>query len=201
MFSSSVRLPAPTRHSAQTEIQHRPDTPISPLAWGTGGVVRCLEFLSMFIISQSEIIRCSPEAAFAFAGDYANDPSWRHSVVSMEYETSGLPAVGTRTREQMRSLGITAITVAEVIEYSPTRTAFRTLSGPVECFGSRDFCEHPPGTRFTYTLTLRARGMMRLVEPLLGALLTRQVRADLRRLKQRLESVALREHSQSTAPA
>ena len=196
-----MRLQNSTRQSAQPDIQRRPDAPISPLAWGTGSVLRCLEFLPMFIISQSEIIKCSPEAAFAFAGDYANDPSWRHSVVSMEYETSGPPAAGTRTREQMRSLGITAITVAEVIEYSPTRTAFRTVSGPVDCFGSRDFCEHPPGTRFTYTLTLRTRGVMRLVEPLLGALLTRQVRADLRRLKQRLESVALREHSRETAPA
>lgn len=125
---------------------------------------------------------------FAFAGDYANDPAWRAGVICMEYETSGPIAVGTRTRETMRSLGTKVVTVAEVTEYSPTRTAFRSVCGPMPCEGSREFVATPTGTRFTYTLALRPVGIYRVLEPLLKLLFARQVRADVRRLRQRLEA-------------
>ena len=90
----------------------------------------------------------------------------------------------------MRSMGRTAVTVGEVLEYSPSRTAFRSLSGPVPCEGSREFVQGPAGTRFTYSLTLRPAGLLRLLEPLLRAVFARQVRADLRRLKLHLERQA-----------
>ncbi|MDI1238046.1 MAG: SRPBCC family protein [Polaromonas sp.] len=155
----------------------------------------------MITISHTEEMRCSPEQAFAFAGDYANDPLWRQGVLSMDYENSGAPSVGARTRERMRSLGFAAITVAEVIEYSESRTAFRSLSGPLPCSGSRHFIACPTGTRVTYTLTLDGRGAMRLIEPLLGILLARQVPADLRRLKQQLEQMAKEPTAASEQPA
>ena len=125
---------------------------------------------------------------FAFAGDYANDPAWRAGVICMEYETPGPIAAGTRTRETMRSLGTKVVTVAEVMEYSPARTAFNSVSGPIPCSGSREFVATPTGTRFTYTLVLRPVGFYRVLEPLLKLLLARQVRADIRRLQQRLEA-------------
>ncbi|CAG0992902.1 hypothetical protein ANAEL_02402 [Anaerolineales bacterium] len=70
--------------------------------------------------------------------------------MSMVYETSGPPAVGTRTRETMRSMGSTAVTIGEVVEFSSSRTAFRSLSGPIPCNGSREFSATPAGTKFTY---------------------------------------------------
>lgn len=144
----------------------------------------------MITLSHSEEIRCSAEQAFTFAGDYANDPAWRHGVLSMDYVTSGPPTVGGRTRERMRSLGFVAITLAEIVDYSPARTAFRSVSGPMACSGSRDFHVCPTGTRFTYTLTLEGRSAIRLIEPLLGIFLARQLPLDLRRLKRQLEQMA-----------
>ena len=79
----------------------------------------------MFTISCCADIKCSPEAAFAFAGDYSNDPLWRTGVLAMSHESANPPKVGSTTRETMRSMGRTAITVAEVTEYSSSRTAFR----------------------------------------------------------------------------
>ena len=143
----------------------------------------------MFTITQSEVLRCSPKLAFEFAGDYANDPKWRSGVLSMDYETSGPPAVGTRTRERMRSMGLSAITVSEVTEYSLTRTAFQGLSGPVACTGSRNFVACPSGTLFIYSLTLQPRGIWRMAEPLLRMLLTRQVAADMKQLKLQIEGM------------
>ena len=144
----------------------------------------------MFTITQSEVLRCSPDVAFKFAGDYANDPKWRTGVESMDYETGASAVVGTRTRERMRSMGISAITVSEVTEYSPDRTAFRSLSGPVACKGSRVFAACPSGTLFIYSLTLQPHGILRIAAPLLRIVLTRQVNADMKRLKLQIEGTA-----------
>jgi len=142
----------------------------------------------MFSVSCSEEIQRPPQVVFAFAGDYSNDPLWRTGVLHMEYETDGPPAVGARTREAMRSLGRTAVTVGEITDYSSARTAFRSLSGPVPCDGSREFVASAAGTRFTYSLTIRPAGFLRVLEPLLRLVLARQVRTDLRRLKHLLEA-------------
>jgi len=108
----------------------------------------------------------------------------------MVYETGGPPAIGARTRETMRSMGRIVVTVAEVTEYSPSRTAFRSLSGPIPCAGCREFSAAPAGTTFTYSLTLRPTGLLRVLEPLLKLVFARQVRADIRRLKHQLEADA-----------
>jgi hypothetical protein len=144
----------------------------------------------MFTVSCSEEIDRPPEAVFAFAGDYANDPRWRTGVLDMAYEAGSTPTVGARTRETMRSMCRTVVTVAEVVEYSPTRTAFRSVSGPVSCDGSREFTRSPQGTTFTYALTIRPNGPLRLLEPLLRVALARQVRRDVRQLKRVLEASA-----------
>lgn len=142
----------------------------------------------MFSVSCTVEIACSPEVVFRYAGNYANDPEWRTGVLAMVYETSGAPAVGVRTRETMRSMGRTIVTIAEITEYSPARTAFRSLSGPVGCDGSREFAGHGGETRFTYSLTVRPTGLLRVLEPFLRVALSSQVRRDMSRLKNRLEA-------------
>ena len=87
----------------------------------------------------------------------------------------------------MRSLGSTAVTIAQITEYSTSRTSFRSLSGPVACEGTREFAGTPAGTRFSYSLTLRPAGFLRVLEPILKLVLLRQIRGDLRRLKDHLE--------------
>lgn len=58
------------------------------------------------------------------------------------------------------------------------------------CEGRREFAVTAGGTRFTYTLTLRPTGFLRLLEPLLRGLFARNVRADLQRLTAQLEAQA-----------
>lgn len=143
----------------------------------------------MFTVSCVEDMRCSPLAAFSYAGDYANDSSWRRGVLSLAHVESESPvAPGVRTREIFRVLGLQIAILAEVTDFTPGRTAFRTVSGPVRCDGSREFCAGPLGTRFIYTLNVRDTGLFRPIEPLLSFLISRQVPADLRRLKIRLEA-------------
>lgn len=142
----------------------------------------------MFTITVTQDIRRPPEAVFAFAGDYANDPKWRQGVEDMVYDTEGQTRVGTRTREKMRSMGRLAETVAEIVYYSSARTAFRSLSGPVSCEGHREFAAIPEGTRFTYSLTLKPTGFLKLIEFLLQPTFDKRIRKDVQRLKEQLES-------------
>lgn len=142
----------------------------------------------MFTITVIQDISRSPDAVFAFAGDYANDTQWRQGVEEMTYDTEGPTQVGTRTREKMRSMGRIAETVAEVVTYAPNRTAFRSLTGPVPCEGHREFAAIPEGTRFTYSLTLKPTGFLKLIEFLLRPMFEKQIRKDVQRLKERLES-------------
>jgi hypothetical protein len=139
-----------------------------------------------FTVTESQDIDATPEVVFALAGDYLNDPKWRKGVISMVYEPTG-PALGCRTRERMRSGFWTAETLAEVVEYSPARTAFRALSGPIPCHGYREFVPDANGTRFTYSLTIVPRGLLRFFAPLLRTMLAGQVRKDVRRLKELAE--------------
>jgi hypothetical protein len=85
-------------------------------------------------------------------------------------------------------MGQTAVTVAEITAYSPSRTAFRSLSGPVACQGSRQFAPSPNGTRFSYSLTLHPTGFLRLLQPVLRWVFAKQVRNDVLRLKKHLET-------------
>ena len=142
----------------------------------------------MFTVTASEDIKRKPDEVFAFAGEYLNDPSWRKGVTSMVYETSEHPKIGIRTRETMRSMGRNVVTIAQVTEFSPIRTAFRSVSGPVACDGYREFFASQTGTWFTYSLTLRPTGFLRLLEPLLRTMFAKQARDDVRRLKLILES-------------
>lgn len=144
----------------------------------------------MFTVKASQRIARAPGDVFEFAGDYANDPLWRKGVVSMAYEPSGPPSVGVRIREVMRSLGRNFVTLGEITEFSPTRTAFRSLSGPVSCRGSRDFAASGGGTQFTYSLTLCPTGVLRLLEPLLRSMFAKQVQGDVAKLTQLLEAPA-----------
>lgn len=141
----------------------------------------------MFTVTAAEDIHRPRSEVFIFAGDYRNDPAWRSGVTEMIIEGVDSLAVGVRTKETMRSLGRTAITIAEITEFSDSRTGFRSVSGPVACDGTREFLDIPSGTRMMYSLTLRPSGLLKLVEPLLAMVLRRQVFADMRRLRRLLE--------------
>jgi uncharacterized membrane protein len=146
----------------------------------------------MITVACSIHIRRPPDAVFAFAADYRNDPLWRRGVVAMRCEPELEPALGVRTRETMKFCGLRAETLAEIIAWDVgRRTAFQTLSGPVPCSGRR-LCEaEGEGTRFSYLLHLRPRGRWQWLSPLLGLLFQWQANGDLRRLRRQLEAPVL----------
>ena len=126
--------------------------------------------------------------AFAFAGDYENDPLWRSDVVEMRYETPGVLRTGARTQEIMRFLGGRVTTVAEIVEFERHRkTAFESRGGPVPVWGSRTFEPVDGGTRFAYGLSMHPGGPWALLSPVLATMLRQRAARDLRKLKAILE--------------
>jgi uncharacterized protein YndB with AHSA1/START domain len=116
---------------------------------------------------------------------YDRDSEWRSGVVSMTPSPPGKALTGTRTVEEMRFGGRTYRNVGEVVEVVPGRSiTWRTIEG-ADADGCRmvealaiDRC------RVTLELTVRPAGVERLLSPLLGRMLRRNLHADLVQLEQ-----------------
>jgi uncharacterized membrane protein len=155
----------------------------------------------MQVTGSMEIGRPAGEV-WAYVADYGNDSSWRAGVLHMRPSTPGPAQVGVTTHEALRLLGLTFVTDAAIYQVEPgRRLEWRARDRLKQLQGSR--LVEPTGkgaTRFTETMELRLLGPMRLFVPLIGWLLRRQTRADLRRLKQLLEARSSDLPGQGTTP-
>jgi uncharacterized protein YndB with AHSA1/START domain len=131
-----------------------------------------------------------PDQVWAILADYARDPEWRTGVVSMTVDPSGLVRPGAVTAEELRLGGKTYRNLG-VVETVDDGIAFswRTTDG-VEADGRREL--HAVGTDATaVTLSLRVtpKGAERLLAPVLGRMLRRNLERDLVALEGLLRTV------------
>jgi hypothetical protein len=135
-----------------------------------------------------------PDEVFAFVGDAADNPSWRKNAVRTEWLDGGPMRVGRRGRQTARLLGREWTVEAVVDEWDPPRAAtWRAIQGSVTV---RSWIRVQPEATGSF-VSGGAEGGFR--GPL-GALLTRlaaprmvrQADADLRLLRERLESATTR---------
>jgi len=118
--------------------------------------------------------------------DYARDPEWRRGVTAME--PSGPLAVGTTTDERMRfaGKGYRNGGVVETVGPGPTFT-WRTTSG-VTAAGRRTVeALGPDRCRVRLETTVEPSGFERLLAPVLGRLLQRNLAGDAARLRELVE--------------
>ncbi|MCO1660237.1 SRPBCC family protein [Pseudonocardia humida] len=121
-------------------------------------------------------------------GDYRRDPEWRAGVTTMDPSPAGPAAPGQTTDEQMRFAGRAYRNGGRVESVGPGRTlSWRTTSG-IDADGSRTVEELPGGrSRVRVQTNVRPDGVNRLLAPVLGVLLRRQLVGDLRRLRALVE--------------
>jgi uncharacterized protein YndB with AHSA1/START domain len=133
-------------------------------------------------------IRRSVEDVFRFLADFENDPKWNDAIVQTRKVSAGPVGVGT-IYHQVRSVPSQSEERFEVTTYDPPqRLEIRGQLGP---FPSRLFYALdaiPEGTRVTNTVELTLRGPIRLVGPVAVPRVRAAVAANLRKLKERLES-------------
>jgi Polyketide cyclase / dehydrase and lipid transport len=142
------------------------------------------------VVCSVEIGRPASEV-WAYVADYGNDTGWRAGVSQMRPSMPGSAQAGVTTHEALRLLGVTFITDATIYRVESGRLLeWQARDRQKDLRGSRLVKPTGQGTRFTEVVDLRLCGPLRPLGPLVGWLLRRQAKADLRRLKHILEAPA-----------
>jgi uncharacterized protein YndB with AHSA1/START domain len=137
---------------------------------------------------QSIVIDRPIAEVFAFVTDQRNTPGWQAGLVEARPLTEGPLGVGSGYALVRKFMGRRMEATNEYTEFVTDRfVAFRTLSGP-ELQASYQFEPVAEGTKVTSRVLLRIPGVMRLMEPLVGRSLRREMQIALPALKALLES-------------
>jgi hypothetical protein len=124
---------------------------------------------------------------FAYLADFRNDPAWRKETIGVRKITTGAIELGTVFEDTIKYPGAAPVVLTkEITVYEPDRRigfSSRSRSGTAEAMyeladDGRD------GTRISFQSLIRPRGLMRVVFPLMVALM-RSRQFEL--LKQELE--------------
>jgi uncharacterized protein YndB with AHSA1/START domain len=128
------------------------------------------------------------EQVFAFLMDTGKLASWQANLIKIEQLTEGPVRPGSRFHE-VRRLGKRDSEIeSEVTALEPNkRLETRTLSKP-HVTVSYSFEPEDGGTKLTYRFTMPTRGMMRLMEPVIGNSIKKDAIADVETLKHMLEN-------------
>jgi uncharacterized membrane protein len=147
----------------------------------------------MITVRAETEVHAPAERVWAVLGDYRRDPDWRAGVTTMDPVPAEPAAPGQTTDERMRFAGRDYRNGGRVEAVGPGRELrWRTTSG-VDADGTRAVDELPGGrSRVRVETRVRPQGVDRLFAPVLGPLLRRQLRGDLRRLRELTERAAAR---------
>ncbi|MDQ2984045.1 MAG: SRPBCC family protein [Actinomycetota bacterium] len=102
---------------------------------------------------------------FAFVADKENDARWRPGVADIRLISR--QGRGATYHQTVKGPGGRPVPAdIEITELEPNRRiAFRTIAGPVRPEGSYEFAEEDGGTRVTFSLRAKLRGLKRLMTP------------------------------------
>lgn len=137
----------------------------------------------MLHLTQTLTIDLPAEQVWAVLSDHRRDPRWRTGVLEMHREPADDLAVGTVTHEVLRLGGRTYLNDGVVTAVDPgRRLEWRTTQG-ADAHGARSVAVlGPERCSVTLELHVEPHGADRLLAPLLGRMLARNLRADLHRL-------------------
>ena len=153
----------------------------------------------MFLVDTVvEIERPAPEV-FDFVADMTNAPLWQSGLHRVERIPPGPVGVGSEHVFERRFAGRTLKSRNRITEFCPpSRIAFVIPEGWISGSAAYEVTPTGGGSRVGCRMEFRARGLGRLVEPLLGRVLRHDSRRDDQRLKAVLES---RPETTSAPPA
>jgi len=129
---------------------------------------------------------------FEFVSDLENVPKWNYAIVETRKTSDGPMHVGTTFR-QVRSLPSRSEETLQVTELEPDRRfVVHGGLGPFEATLTYEFEDVGESTRLTNRANLQARGIKRLVAPIVSGRVRDAVAANLGTLKQLLEGKGTR---------
>jgi uncharacterized membrane protein len=127
---------------------------------------------------------------FAFVADGLNNPQWRDGVVSIDLASGQPGGVGTEYRQVLKGPGGRNIDgdYRLTAAVPSSELSFAVTSGPARPTGAYRFKPTPDGgTEVTFTLEYQAKGLKKLMEPMIQRAMLSEV-AALGKLKRVLEA-------------
>ena len=144
--------------------------------------------MSVDVLTEIEIARPRAEVA-AFACDPDNATRWYQNIESVEWRSPRPLAVGSRLEFVARFMGRRLAYTYEVREHVPgERFVMSTAQGPFPMETTYTFEDAGTGTRVTLRNRGEPAGFAKVGAPLMERAMRRANDADLRRLKELLET-------------
>ena len=143
----------------------------------------------MFVVeSVVEIERPAPEV-FDFVADMTNAPLWQSGLHRVQRTPAGPVSIGSQHVFERRFAGRVLRSRNRITAFDPpSRMAFEIPEGWISGRAVYEVTPTEGGGRVSCRMEFRARGIGRLLEPLLARLLSHDSRRDDQRLKALLES-------------
>jgi hypothetical protein len=143
-------------------------------------------------LSASEVIERPPTEVFRFVATehFENHPKWDPAVTSITKTSPGPMGVGTTARLVRTDRGRRVEGTMEVTEYEPTSSStVVSRFGPFTLRARSTFAPvAPASTRLELVIDTHARGVMRLLLPLLRGTFRKTMASSLRTIKQQVEA-------------
>jgi uncharacterized membrane protein len=125
----------------------------------------------------------------AYASDPDNATAWYRNIDAVDWRSAPPLREGSRIAFRARFLGRTLAYTYEVREHVPgERFVMRTAEGPFPMETTYTFRDAAAGTEMTLRNRGEPAGFARVAAPVLARAMERANRADLRRLKEIIES-------------
>ena len=140
--------------------------------------------------STDMVIRRSPEDVFDFCSDLRSELQWNPNAKYIEKVTDGSVGVGTRYRARWSNSGPTAVEVVAFDRPRRWETTATARGMGVRFRGT--VTDAAPGARYTASLELHPSRLAWLVAPLALLAMRRQDQQNMQRIRQALESNAMR---------
>jgi len=143
----------------------------------------------MASFQQSITVSASPETAFGYLADLTKHPEWAAHKLEVQPASEGPAAAGSTFSAIGHEMGTHRATV-KITELSPERIAYEAEDDTghfrhwISISASRD-----GGAEITKGVeALRTNLMLTLLKPLMPMMVSRGLKGDLQRIKQRLEA-------------
>lgn len=138
--------------------------------------------------NMSEWVARSPKDVFDFITTSENAPKIVQSVTSMIKLTEGPPRVGTRYRETRSMNGKEQQAELEIVEFEPAKKyAMQNVTSGIETVYRYNLQPERDGTLVDLVCEVKAKGIKKLMLPLVAAFLKKEDGDHLQRLKKVLE--------------
>ena len=138
--------------------------------------------------NMSEWVARPPKEVFDFIANSDNASKIVQSVSSMVKLTEGPVGVGTRYRETRLMNGKEQQAELEIVEFEPTRKyAMQNVTEGIETVYRYNFQPERDGTRIDLVCEIKAKGIKKLMLPLVAAILKKEDGDHLQRVKKVLE--------------